>query len=247
MSAGPLFASGVSTFGIELHGTEVDVLVQLEAKAEEDPSLQYPGLHVRMTNCAKVDRVKSAQRADGVIRKGHTRFQVPLPAPVELSEREGKGERLGGLGDYLDSFPDDLGTGPVAGNDCDLAHVRTVLAPPASVNGGGRGATIEAGQDALSARYIAGRGDRVSAGEQGVDGKTGKDDDSADDFARVERSLRNGVDDDPGHGLSREHQESCGERRYSRENEVDGGYHSNAGDSSSEGNERAGSPAARTA
>ena len=58
MSAGPLSLSGVSTPGVELHGAEIDVEVELEAEPEQDALLEDAGLHVGVADRAEEDRVE---------------------------------------------------------------------------------------------------------------------------------------------------------------------------------------------
>ena len=93
------------------------------------PVFEDSRLHLRMADCAKVDRVEPPQRADRVIGKGHPGFQVPLSPPIERGEGEGEGKCLRGLRENLDPFPDDFRACPVAGNDSDPAHGRFSYIP----------------------------------------------------------------------------------------------------------------------
>ena len=53
-----LVLDGAFHAGIEAHGPEVDVLVQLEAELQENALFQYPRLHVRVADGAEVDGVE---------------------------------------------------------------------------------------------------------------------------------------------------------------------------------------------
>ena len=90
MSAGPLFASGRLHVRVELHGPQVDVLVQLEAQAQEDALLEDARLHVGMSDGAEVDRVEPAERVHRVVGERLAGLQVLFAAPVEVGEGEGK-------------------------------------------------------------------------------------------------------------------------------------------------------------
>ena len=89
---GPLVRQRRLHVRVQPHGPQVDVLVQLEAQAQEDPLLEDAGLHVGMADGAEVDRVEPAQRLHRVVGKRLARLQVARAAPVELGEGQGDGE-----------------------------------------------------------------------------------------------------------------------------------------------------------
>ena len=98
---------------VELDGAQVDVLVELEAQAEQQVLLENAGRDVRVADGAEVDGVEAAQLLKDGVGEDIARLLVALAAEIELLEVE---LDAGGV-EHLQPLADDLRAGAVAGED----------------------------------------------------------------------------------------------------------------------------------
>ena len=98
---------------------EVHVLIQLEPRAQEQVTLEDPGLHVGVADRAQEDRVHLSQTRELVVGKRVGRPQVTLSTQVEVDDLDV--EPLDGAHGFedLQAFAHDLRPGTVAGDHPD--------------------------------------------------------------------------------------------------------------------------------
>ena len=101
--------------GVELHRAQVDVLVELEAQAQEQALLEDAGLHVRVADGAEVDGVEAAQLLEHRVRQDVAGLHVALAAEVVVLEVELEAELRLRRFEHLQPLADDLRPGAVAG------------------------------------------------------------------------------------------------------------------------------------
>ncbi len=123
MSSGSLPASGVSTPGSNLTGPEVDVLVEAEAKFQQQPLFEDTRGDAGMAHRAEQDRVEGGQLFDRSRGKDFAGPQVAVAAVVEVLELQVDllqgGDRL----EDFDRFLGDFGPRAVAADHCYLKPV----------------------------------------------------------------------------------------------------------------------------
>ena len=117
---GALVLQGRLHPGIEDHGPQVDVLVQLEAGVEQDALLQDARGHVRVADGPQVDGLELPQFGDHRLRQGLAGALVALAAQVVIGvvEFEPRGTRHGIQ--HLDALGHHFRAGAVPGDDCDV-------------------------------------------------------------------------------------------------------------------------------
>ena len=114
----PLVLEGAVDVGVELDRAQVDVLVELEAQAEEDALLQDAGRDVGVADGAEEDGVELAQLVDGAVGERFAGAQVAFAAEVVGGRLVGEAGRVGGGLQDLEAFADDFGACAVAGDYC---------------------------------------------------------------------------------------------------------------------------------
>src|SRR5690606_1981699 len=82
----PLVAERRFDAGEELHGPEVDVLIELKAKLQQQAFFKNARLNVGMSDRAEVNGVVLAQFVDGPVRQDFARLQVSVSAVVQMGE-----------------------------------------------------------------------------------------------------------------------------------------------------------------
>src|SRR5439155_15605858 len=98
---------------IELDGAQVDVLVELEAQAEEDALLEDARFDVGVADGAEIDGIEAAQLLEDGVWKDVAGLLVALAAEVEVLEVELDASG----GEDLQALADDFGASAVAGED----------------------------------------------------------------------------------------------------------------------------------
>src|SRR6185369_1226935 len=139
---------------------EVHVLIQLEPRAQEQVTLEDPGLHVGVADRAQEDRVHLSQTRELVVGKRVGRPQVTLSTQVEVDDLDV--EPLDGAHGFedLQAFAHDLRPGTVAGDHPDrVGHGMTSAA----------GSTGSWGPATRSARLMAARYARALASTTSTD------------------------------------------------------------------------------
>ena len=108
--------------GIEDHGPQVDVLVQVKAGVQQDALLQDARGHVRVADGPQVDGLELPQLGDHRLRQGLTGAHVALAAQVVIGvvEFEPRGTRHGL--EHLDALGHHFRAGAVPGDDCDVVR-----------------------------------------------------------------------------------------------------------------------------
>ena len=102
--------------GIELDGTQVDVLVELEAGLEQDALFEDAGRDVRVADGAQKDAVETAKIIQSGVGQGLACAEVAFASEIELGEVVGKTFRSGGGLEDFERFGGDFRSGSVAGN-----------------------------------------------------------------------------------------------------------------------------------
>ncbi len=113
----------------QLHRTQVHVVVELEAQRQQDPALEDPRRHARVTDRAQQDRVLAPQLGQHRCGQRLARGVVAAGAEVVVGGRdEQTGQRRDGV-EHLQALGDHLGPDPVPGNDSklQLSHGRTLM------------------------------------------------------------------------------------------------------------------------
>ena len=83
MSSGPLALDRALDTRIELDGPQVDVLVEVEAEAEQDSLFENAGGHVGVADGTEQDGVAAAQPLDLGVGQDFAGLQVAFAAQVE--------------------------------------------------------------------------------------------------------------------------------------------------------------------
>ena len=118
MCSGSLVLEGAFDAGVELDGTEVDVLVELEADGEEEAFFEQPGVTSGVADGAEVDGVELAEFVDLGFGDDLAGGEVAVAAVVEVDSVEVDVFQGGdGLEDF-EGFGGDFGAGSVAGDHC---------------------------------------------------------------------------------------------------------------------------------
>jgi len=120
---GPLVLQRAFHARVELHRAQVDVLLQLEAQAQQQALLEHARSHVGVADRAEQDGVEAPQLLDRSVRQHLAGAQVTLAAevvvpglvPEAFKPRHGL-QRLQRLGGHL-------GARPVSWNHGDLVHL----------------------------------------------------------------------------------------------------------------------------
>jgi hypothetical protein len=107
----------------QLHGTEVDVLVELEPQIEQQPLLEDAGGHLRMADRPQEDRVLRAQQVEAPFGNDLAGLQVAIAPPVEILDFVGEAFELGDRREHLHRLGGDFGPGAVSGNRGDLQRL----------------------------------------------------------------------------------------------------------------------------
>ena len=112
------------SFSGQLERAEVHVLVELEAHLQQEAALDDAGRDLRGADGAEEDGVVATDLGQRLVGQDRAVAQVAGAAEVELGGVEldtGGPDDLQGLGHHL-------GADPVSSDDCDLVHVRCLLA-----------------------------------------------------------------------------------------------------------------------
>ena len=115
-----LALDGALDAGEQLHGAEVDVLVEAEAEVEQQLAFEDAGLHVGVADGAEEDAVELAELVEAVGGEGFAGLEVAVAAPVEVGELELEAVLLGDCLEDFDAFGRYFRAGAVAADDCDL-------------------------------------------------------------------------------------------------------------------------------
>ena len=100
--------------GKQLHGPQVNVLVQFKTQSQQDPFFQDSRFHVRMPDSPEENRVELLQLDGRGFRKNFPCSKVAVPAKIELSELHSETVRLPGRFQHLHGFACNFPTGSVA-------------------------------------------------------------------------------------------------------------------------------------
>ena len=79
----------------ELDGTQVDVLIQLEAGLEQDPFLEDARRHVGMTDRAQENRIELPQFFDTTVGQGLARTFIAFATEIEFGQVDFEAKLLG--------------------------------------------------------------------------------------------------------------------------------------------------------
>ena len=109
--------------GIELHRTQVDVLVQLESHLQQQASLQDSRRHVGMADGSQIDRVESTQFVNGALRQDLSCCQIAFTAEVIILRFVLEALGLGNRVQHLDGFSGHFRPGSVTADNGDLQLV----------------------------------------------------------------------------------------------------------------------------
>ncbi len=106
--------------GKQHDGPQVDVEVEVEPEFEQDFPLQDAGLHIGVAEGAEQDGVHLSQFPQDGVGKKLPFLEETVAAQVLVDEVEVGSPRVGDRLQGLDGLRNDLGAGPVAGNDADI-------------------------------------------------------------------------------------------------------------------------------
>ena len=120
MSSGPLSRERRLDAGEELHGAEVDVLVEAEAEVEEELALEDAGGDIGVADGAEEDGVELAELVEAVVGEWAAGFEVAVAGPIEVGELEADVLLLGDGFQNFDAFGGDFGAGAVSADDGDF-------------------------------------------------------------------------------------------------------------------------------
>ena len=116
---------------IKFHGAEVDVLLQFETQAQQNPLFENPGLDLRMADGAEKNRLELAQLRHRAVRQRFAGFEVTVAAEIVWVPVEFEAEFFAGGFAHLERFAGDFRTGAVAADDCNVvAFHKLFLSPP---------------------------------------------------------------------------------------------------------------------
>ncbi len=126
---GALALEGALDAGVELHGAQVDVLVELEAKAQQDALLEDAGGHARVADGAKENGIVLLQLFGRGGREHFAGRQVAIAAVIIVVEIQLEIECLGSGLEDLDCFASHFGTSAVATDYGEVVGARHVASP----------------------------------------------------------------------------------------------------------------------
>ena len=106
--------------GVELHGAEVDVLVEGEAQLEQEALLEDAGLDAGVADGAEEEGVVLLEGGDLGVVDDLAGLEVAFAAEVVVLELEAESVELGGRLEDLDAFANHFGAGAVAADDADV-------------------------------------------------------------------------------------------------------------------------------
>ncbi len=109
--------------GEQLHGAEIDVLVELEAEFEEESFFQNAGGDVRMTHRAQVHAVELAQLVDSAGRQNFAGPQIAIAAKIVMHELELEVLERSDSCEHFQPFGCNFGAGAIAADDGDLEMI----------------------------------------------------------------------------------------------------------------------------
>src|SRR5690606_33467210 len=113
----------------ELRGAQVDVVVELEAQAQQEAALEDTARDVRVADGAEQDRVVLADRREVLVGEGLARAVPACGAEVELGRRDLEvGAREGCVEDG-EPLLDHFGSDAVAAHDGELHTLRHAVHP----------------------------------------------------------------------------------------------------------------------
>src|SRR4029077_5796910 len=103
--------------GVAPDRTQVDVLVELEADLQQQPTLQHAGRDVRVPDRAEIESVEAAHLVERALRQYLARPEIPVAAEVVLHgvDLEAASDGL----HHLETLADALGAGAVARDHAD--------------------------------------------------------------------------------------------------------------------------------
>ena len=116
---------------VELDRAQVDVLLQLEAGAQQDALFQDAGLDVGMADGAQQDGRELAQFRHDAVRQHLAGAQVAVAAEVVVGVVELELELLRGGVEHLDRLADHFRARAVAADDCNVVtlHIKSFFLP----------------------------------------------------------------------------------------------------------------------
>ncbi len=113
---------------VELHRPQVDVLVELEAQAQQEPFLEDARLDVGVAHGSEQNGVECAQPVDVVFVDDVPARQITIATEIELLGGVFEALESGDRSQYLDGLHNDLGARSVSGQDCQFErHLLTPL------------------------------------------------------------------------------------------------------------------------
>ncbi len=121
---GPLAADRALDPREQADGAEVDVLVEVEPEAQQDPFLQDARGHPGMADGTQQDGVDVAQLADRPVGQDLAGPQITLAADVDRPERVVQALQSGDLRQHFQALGDDFRPDPVTRHNPDLDQVR---------------------------------------------------------------------------------------------------------------------------
>ncbi len=108
--------------GEEFHRPQVDVLVQLEARLQQDALLKDAGFHIGMTDGAQEDGVVTLKLIERRVRQCLAGLQVTLATKVVVGSFVFKTKPRRRGREHLEPFPHHFRSGAVAGHDSYVMH-----------------------------------------------------------------------------------------------------------------------------
>ena len=117
---GLLVFERAEAFVVELDRAQVDILLQLEAGAQQDALLQDARLHVGVADGAEQDGRELPQLRQHAVGQGLAGAQIARAAQVIMGVVELELELLRGDFEDLDRLADDFRPRAVAANDCNV-------------------------------------------------------------------------------------------------------------------------------
>ena len=99
---------------VKLNRSEVDVLLEIEAQAQEDSFFQNARRDVGMADCTEQDGITAMEPFDFGGGQNLPRLQVALPPEVEVRRLERDVLDLGNRGEYLEALHHDFGPNAIA-------------------------------------------------------------------------------------------------------------------------------------
>ena len=108
------------TLVVKFHRPQIDVLLQLKTRAQQNPLFQNARLHLRMANGSQQNRWEFPQFGQDAVREGFARAKITLAAEIVWGVVQFYIKFLPGDVKNFDRLGHDFGAGAIAADDCNI-------------------------------------------------------------------------------------------------------------------------------